>query len=508
MLLEDIVATSAAVRSTRSRLRKIEHLATLLRHLEPDEVAIAAAYLAGEPRQQKLGVGYASVHGVDVAPAATASLTLAAVDATLDRIAAESGPGSARRRQAELDALFAAATKAEQEYLRGMILRNLRQGASEGIMIEALASAIGAPAPDVRRAVMMAGSLIDVAAASLRDGPGALATFRLRLFTPILPMLAQSAPDVAAAVDKTGPASVEAKLDGARIQVHRAGDRIGVYTRNLRNVTESLPEVAAAVRSLPATAFILDGESLALRSDGTPLPFQDSMSEFGTESATSSEVRLRPFFFDILHLDGEDLVDQPAHVRWAKLESAVPLDMRVDRVVAEDSAAAEAMFRRTLEAGHEGVVVKALASSYEAGRRGAAWIKVKPAHTLDLVVIAIEWGSGRRRGWLSNLHLGARDPSTGGFVMLGKTFKGMTDSVLQWQTERFLELETHREGHVVYVRPEQVVEIAFDGVQRSSRYPGGVALRFARVKAYREDKSPAEADTIDTVRAILEEGHG
>jgi len=375
-------------------------------------------------------------------------------------------------------------------------LGELRQGALAGVMADAIARAADVPAAAVRRAAMLAGDLGAVAAAVIADGGAGLEGFRLELLRPVQPMLAQTAETLEEALERARPAAVEWKLDGARIQAHRVGDQVRVFTRNLADVTERLPEVVEAVRALAVKSVVLDGEAIALDAEGRPQPFQVTMSRFG--SRASVEPPLTAFFFDCLHLDGEDLVGRPARERLA----ALPDELRVPRIETDDAAEAEAFLEDALARGHEGVMVKALDAPYEAGRRGTGWIKVKRAHTLDLVVLAAEWGHGRRSGRLSNLHLGARDPTTGGFVMLGKTFKGMTDAMLAWQTERFLELETHGDGHTVYVRPEQVVEIAFDGVQTSRRYPGGVALRFARVKGYRPDKRAEEADTIETVRAL------
>jgi DNA ligase-1 len=401
-----------------------------------------------------------------------------------------------------LSELFARATEPEQRLLGGLFLGELRQGALEGVMTDAVAKAAGVPGASVRRAAMLAGDLRKVAEAALRDGEAGLEAFRLTPLHPVTPMLAQTAADVASALARIGRASVEWKLDGARIQAHRLGNEVRLFTRNLADITDRVPEIAAAVHALEVETIVLDGEAIMLRADGRPEPFQVTMSRFGTRSAAVSNTELRAFFFDCLHVDGRDLVDAPAHDRLEALAAALPADLVVPRVETDEPEVAQAFLEDALARGHEGVMVKALEAPYEAGRRGAGWLKVKQAHTLDLVVLAAEWGHGRRQGKLSNLHLGARDPDGGGFVMLGKTFKGLTDAMLAWQTEHLLGLETHREGHVVHVRPELVVEVAFDGVQTSPRYPGGVALRFARVKGYRPDKSPAEADTIETVRAI------
>ena len=506
--LSVVVAASEAVRATRSRRAKVRHLAEALGAVDPSERAIAVSYLAGEPRQDRLGVGWATVRDTAAIPAEGSSLDLATVDATLGEIAAEAGEGSTARRRALLDGLFAAATEPEQDFLRRLLLRELRQGSTDGLMTEAVAVASGAPLDLVRRAIMVGGDLVGAAMIALEDGEPGLARVRLAVLQPLQPMLASTAAgldEVFADGDGAGPAmSVEAKLDGARIQVHRLGKEIRVFTRNLNDATGRLPDVVARVAELPLTSAILDGEAVALGPDGRPLPFQATMARFGTGlRADRSPVRrpLSPRFFDVIHLDGEDLIDRPLEQRLAALDS-LPGELVIDRVVTADLSTAADFTERVLAAGHEGVMVKRLDAPYAAGVRGGAWLKVKPVHTLDLVVLAVEWGSGRRQGWLSNLHLGARDPA-GGFVMLGKTFKGLTDAMLTWQTEHLLGLETGRHGNVVEVRPELVVEVALDGVQASPRYPGGVALRFARVKGYRPDKSPDDADTIDTVVTLL-----
>ena len=436
-----------------------------------------------------LGVGWAALKELPPA-AATPSLSVFEVDAAFEALAGVSGAGSQAARRELLSALLSRATASEQAFVRALILGDLRQGALTAVVGDAVAKAAEVPVAAVRRALMLRGDLGAVASAALGEGEAALAAFRLEVGRPIAPMLAQTAPDVEAAMAKTGPAAVEWKLDGARIQVHRDGDDVRIFTRTLDEVTARLPEVVEAALALPGRSFVLDGEAIALREDGRPHPFQVTGSRF----ASRSGVLLTPMFFDLLHLDGEDLLDRPASERAAALSALVPEPWRVPRGGAE-------MLDAALAQGHEGVVVKGLDAPYEAGRRGAAWVKVKPVHTLDLVVLGVEWGSGRRRGKLSNLHLGARG-ADGGFVMLGKTFKGLTDAMLEWQTEALLALEERRDGHVVFVRPELVVEIAFDGVQTSPRYPGGVALRFARVIRYRPDKSAAEADTLEAVLAI------
>jgi DNA ligase-1 len=503
----DLAATSAAVSVTSGRKAKIDLLADALRRLDPGEVAAGSAFLAGELRQRQTGVGWAALRDLPP-PAAEPGLTVAAVDAAAAALAAVSGAGSQARRRELLGALFGAATADEQRLLVGLFSGELRQGAQAGLLADAIARAADVPAVAVRRALLLRGDLTAVAQAALTGGAPALAGFSLRVGTPLTPMLAQSAPDVTAALAATGaPAAVDVKLDGIRVQVHRSGDDVAVFTRSLDEITSRVPEVVAAVRALPARELVLDGEAMALGDDGRPRPFQETASRAATRGARRGAApvqgpALTPYFFDLLHLDGTDLLDEPGRVRWDALAGALPAGLLVGRRVADTPGQAAEAFAAALAAGQEGVVVKALEAPYDVGRRGSAWVKVKPRHTLDLVVLAVEWGHGRRRGWLSNLHLGARDERTGGFVMLGKTFKGLTDELLRWQTERFQELAVERNDWVVTVRPEQVVEIAFDGIQTSPRYPGGVALRFARVLRYRDDKRADEADTIDTVRAI------
>jgi DNA ligase-1 len=504
MLLAEIVETSAAVGGTAARSEKIDRLATTLKRVEPHEASIAAAYLSSQLRQRQIGVGYASMRDLP-APAASPTLTLEQVDSALASIGGVAGKDSQAERRRLLQDLLARATSDEQHFLVRLIIGELRQGALEGVMHEALARALNVPTADVRRAVMLRGDLHAVAEAALRDGPDGLNQFRLRVGQPVQPMLAQSATSVAAALERTSPAAIDWKLDGARVQIHRQGADVRVFTRSLDDITSRVPELVEMAQSLDVQSVVLDGETLALKPDGRPLPFQVSASRFGSRldvDKLRETLPLTPFVFDILHLDGEDLIDHTLDERLAILGGAVPERWRVPRTVTADVNAAEAFVANTLQRGHEGVVVKALDSLYEAGRRGTGWIKVKPSLDLDLVILAAEWGHGRRTGWLSNLHLGARDPDSGTFVMLGKTFKGLTDQMLQWQTLRLLELETHRDRWTVYVRPELVAEIKFDGVQASSRYPGGVALRFARVVRYREDKRPEDADTIATVRKL------
>jgi ATP-dependent DNA ligase I len=504
MLLAELVAVSREVAATSGRLAKIELLAGALRQAGPLEVPIAVAYLSGDLPQRQIGVGWATLRdGFEAA--ASASLPLSEVDAGLSAIGAVSGKGSAVARKELVGALLRRATAEEQAFLVRLIGGELRQGALEGVMTDAVAKAAAVPVTAVRRAAMLRGSLGPVAAAALAGGTGALEAFGLELGQPVRPMLAASAPAIPDALARIGAlAAIEWKLDGIRIQAHVYSGTVRLFTRTLDDITDRLPEVVAAVEGLPVSSAVLDGELIALRADGRPLPFQDTAARAASE-VSAAQAPLSSFFFDALHLDGADLIDLPYSRRHASLEAVLPADMLMPRVVTADQEEASEFFADAIAHGHEGVVVKSLDALYAAGRRGAGWIKVKPRHTLDLVVLAVEWGHGRRQGWLSNLHLGARDPATGGFVMLGKTFKGLTDELLKWQTERLLALESHRDSWTVYVRPELVVEIAFDGVQRSPRYPGGLALRFARVLRYRDDKTAADADTIDTVRALSPE---
>lgn len=503
--LADVAATSAAVGATASRLAKAARIAELLRGTGPEDVAVVVSWLSGDLPQRQIGVGWAALRSLP-APAEQSRLSVAGVDAIFSTIGGTSGAGSQARRAALLAELFAAATAQEQLFLRRLLGGELRQGALLGVMSEAIAKAAAVPASEVRRAAMLGGDLPAVAAAALAGGTDALASFRLQVGRPIGPMLAQTATSIDDALARLGErAALDVKLDGARVQVHRDGTEVAIFTRSLDDVTARLPEVVEAVRALPVRALVADGEAIALRRDGRPQPFQVTAARFGRKAdvaAARAAQPLQAFLFDVLHLDGVDLLDRPTSERLEILDGIVPASARVDRLITDDAAAAQAFLEATLASGHEGVMAKSLTAPYEAGRRGAGWLKIKPVHTLDLVVLAVEWGSGRRVGKLSNIHLGARDPGTGGFVMLGKTFKGMTDAMLDWQTERFLALEIGRERHVVHVRPEQVVEIAFDGIQTSSRYPGGMALRFARVIRYRDDKSAAEADTVETVRAL------
>jgi ATP-dependent DNA ligase I len=539
VLLSEVVEVSAGVAATSARNAKIAQIAALLARVEPGQAAVAVAFLSGELLQGQIGVGYATIgelfRAADAAGAdsrddggrsgggAAAALTLTEVDAAFAAIGEVTGPGSVAQRRQLLAALFARATEREREFLVRLLAGDLRQGALEGVMTDAVARAAGVPAEEVRRAHQLGGSLPEVAEAALGGAaagvPQALAALRgftLRVGRPARPMLAAPAPDVAAALGRISPAAAEWKVDGIRIQLHRAGGEVAVFTRTLDDITARVPEIVEAALSLPVTAAVLDGEAVALAPDGRPLPFQVTAARTASQADVArmrAQTPLTPFLFDLLHLDGSDLIDAPASERHSRLSQIAPATLLVPRIVTADLAEAEAFFADVVARGHEGVVLKSLDAPYRAGRRGGEWIKVKPRHTLDLVILAAEWGHGRRRGVLSNLHLGARDPETGGLVMLGKTFKGLTDEMLAWQTTRLLGLADppvhitadadRRQAYgVVRVRPELVVEIAFDGVQASRRYPGGLALRFARVLRFRPDKKAADADTIDAVRAV------
>jgi DNA ligase-1 len=510
MLLDELVSTAAAVASTRSRRAKVEALAQLLRQLageSPDEVAIAVGLLVAKPRQGRVGVGWRGLSRIrdEVPPSEQPSITVEEFDVLLDRLASTSGTGAGSARTELVAQFLRRATEHEQRFIVGVLLGELRTGALEGVLLDALAAAGSRPIALVRRAAMLSGDLGETARIALTGTEEDLAGVGLVVGRPVLPMLAGSAPTPTEALASTGEASVEFKLDGARIQVHRADDAVRVFTRSLADITHRVPEVVEAVRAMPVRDVILDGETLTLDDGGAPRPFQETMSRFGAEKARDAV--LRPWFFDVLHVDGRDLLDEPLALRRAELERIAPA-LIVPGEVTADPEAAERISREALAAGHEGVVVKAVGSPYSAGRRGSSWIKVKPVQTFDLVVLAAEWGSGRRHGWLSNLHLGAYDPdgdfgAPGGLVMVGKTFKGLTDELLAWQTEHFPDIEVRRDEHTVFLEPVTVVEIAIDGVQRSSRYPGGIALRFARVKRYRDDKGPDAADTIQTLRSLM-----
>jgi DNA ligase-1 len=496
-LLADVVSASARVAETSSRSPKVAILADLLRSLDATEVAVATGFLSGSPRQRRVGVGYSAIHGVQAAPAGVPSLSVLELDAAISELQALAGTGSAARRRQLLAALFARATEQEAEFVRRLLAGELRQGALAGVMVDAVARAAGVSAELARRALMLSGDLGRTAELALAAGGDGLRRVGFELFRPILPMLASTAESVAEAVASFDRASVEWKLDGIRIQIHRHDADVRIYTRNLNEITPALPGIVDAIRRLPVQQAVLDGEALWMSDDG-PAAFQDTVAQIDAAAPPAGVVT---FVFDLLHLDGEDLLDMPLHERAARLEAVAPT-LRIPGSLTSDPEEGRRVLDASLRAGHEGVVVKDAASPYAAGRRGKAWRKVKPVRTYDLVVLGAEWGHGRRRGWLSNLHLGARD-SARGFLMVGKCFKGLTDELLRWQTKELLERETGRRGIAVLVRPELVVEVALDGVQASTRYPGGVALRFARVKRYRPDKVAGEADTIDDLRALL-----
>ncbi|WP_129668246.1 ATP-dependent DNA ligase [Phytoactinopolyspora endophytica] len=514
MLFADLAETSLAVRNTSSRLEKIRLLAGCLRRSDAAEAQATASYLAGELRQRRTGLGYAALREMPE-PAQRASLTVAEVDTEFARIAEMSGKGSTAAKRTALTGLLARATQAEQQLLAGLVTSEVRQGALDGVLTEAVAAAAELPAAEIRRAVMVAGALVPVAAAVLAEGAAGMERFRLAVGSPIRPMLASPSPGIADAVGQLGEASVEWKLDGVRVQVHRDGQEVRVFTRTLDDVTSRVPEIVEAVLELPVDSVVLDGEAIALDPAGRPSPFQRTSSRIGRRADVTrarEQVPLSVYFFDCLHLNGHDLIGEPAVRRWAALADILPQRHRVPRIVADGPESAASFFADAVRQGHEGVIAKSVDAPYEAGRRGASWLKVKPRHTLDLVVLAAEWGHGRRKGWLSNLHLGARDPDgeygpAGGFVMLGKTFKGLTDEMLTWQTDRLMEIaQGPSDQWVVPVRPELLVEIAFDGVQGSPRYPAGIALRFARVLRHRSDKPASEADTVAAVRQLWSHG--
>ena len=505
MLLGHIVETSRQVAETSKRLEKVRLLATLLKQLTPEETETAVAFLSGSVRQGRIGVGYATLRDATGPPAENATLEIREVDRALDALAAAKGPGSERTRRDLLHALLARATAAEQHFLRRLLYGELRQGALEGVMLEALAKASGVGVERIRRAVMLAGEMAAVARTVLESGAARLDSYELQLFRPVQPMLANTAEGVAAALDEVGEAALEFKFDGARVQVHRSGDDVVVYSRRLNDVTAAVPELVEAVRALPGESLILDGEVLSLTPEGRPQPFQVTMRRFGRRLEVDrmrAELPLTPFWFDVLYWNGRSLLDEPQARRFHQLQELSPPGNLVPHTMTADPEHAAEFLHQALERGHEGIMAKAPKSAYSAGSRGQNWLKIKQARTLDLVVLAAEWGNGRRQGWLSNLHLGARDTEKGGFAMLGKTFKGLTDQILAWQTEQFLKLEIGRDRYTVHVEPKLVVEIAFNEIQISPRYKSGLALRFARVKRYRPDKSAEDADTFQTVRQM------
>ena len=502
MELVRLVEAVEQVRATSRKSEKVRLLADALRATQGPETALAAMYLSGSLPQGKIGIGWNLIQqSLEDGPNAGEPLTLTDVHQALDRLAAERGSGSTERRIAELKTLFHRARPGERRFLSQLLIGELRQGALEGVLLEAIATAAKLPPADVRQAFMFAPTIGELASAALTDGAAGLARYSLRLFVPVAPMLATTAEDIDAALERLGRAAFEYKLDGARIQVHKGGDEVRLFTRQLQDVTARLPELVEWARRLPVREAVLDGEAIALRADGRPQPFQVTMRRLGRVkdvAGMQASIPLSPFMFDALYLNGESLLTRSYEDRTRLLTEIAPPAV-IPRLLTSEPGEGRRFLAQSLAAGHEGVMAKSLTASYVAGQRGFHWLKVKEAATLDLVVLAAEWGNGRREGWLSNLHLGARDPITGRFVMLGKTFKGLTDEMLRTQTEQLLKLESHREGHTVYVRPELVVEIAFSDIQDSPRYPAGLALRFARVKRYRPDKSAQEADTIQTV---------
>jgi len=505
MLLADVVETSGRVAATSKRLAKIDLLASLLKQLDPEEIETVVSFLSGGTRQGRIGIGFAVVRDSEAEPAARATLEILDVDRVLASLAVAKGRGSEQQKRDQLLSLMALATAEEQQFLKELLLGGLRQGALQGLMFEALAKASGAPLDRIRRAAMMAGDTGLVARQLLESGEASLDDWSIKLFQPVHPMLAQPAPDVETALEEMGEAALEYKLDGARIQVHKSGEEVRIYTRALNDVTSSAPEVVEAARALRAHDLILDGEVVSFMPDGRPQPFQITMRRFGRKldlGRLRAQLPLTPVWFDILYCDGQPLIDHPQAERFAILRSLSSPANLVPHITTSSPETAAAFLSASLASGHEGIVAKGTGSLYVAGARGQSWFKIKKVHTLDLVILAAEWGSGRRRGWLSNLHLGARDTETGGFAMLGKTFKGMTDEMLRWQTEQLLSLETSRDQYTVFVEPKIVVEIAYSDIQISPHYPSGFALRFARVKRYRPDKSAAEADTLETVKQL------
>ena len=505
MLLARVVEASHRIAETSKRREKTDILAAVLRQLRPDEIEPAVAYLSGSIRQGRIGIGYATLQRTGIDAAEVPTLETNDVDRTLSEIAEVEGAGAEQRRRQLLSGLLAAATRDEQQFLVRLLAGELRQGALEGIMLEGLAKASGIPVERIRRASMMAGSATAIARSALEHGEAGLAQFDIQLFRPVQPMLAGTAEDMAEALHELGEAVLEYKLDGARVQVHKSGDEVAIYSRQGNDVTMAIPEVVAAVRALPANNLILDGEVLSLMPDGRPQPFQVSMRRFGRRTDIESiaqELPMTPFWFDLLYLNGSPMVDEQQTTRFAELARLSPQQNLIPNLLTGDATLAEDFLHSALTRGHEGVMAKAGGAAYAAGARGQSWLKIKQARTLDLVILAAEWGSGRRRGWLSNLHLGARDTRKGGFAMLGKTFKGLTDEMLAWQTQALLNLEVARDKYAVYVHPRLVVEIAFNEIQVSSRYVSGLALRFARVKRYREDKGAADSDTFEAVQRL------
>ncbi len=505
MLLHNIVETSRRVAETAKRLEKIDLLAVLLRQVTVAEIEPVVTFLSGRPLQNRINVGYATIREAGAEPAEHPTLEIHDVNRALESLTKVAGAGSEQQRRAILNSLFARASQPEQAFLTGLLLGELRQGALEGVMLEALARAFEAPVDEVRRAVMMAGDIAYVARLLNESGVAGLEKCDIQLFRPVHPMLAQTAEDVDAALQDLGEAALEYKFDGARVQVHRSGDEVAVFSRQLNDVTHAVPEIVEAARAMPGEDLIIEGEVLSLTREGRPQPFQVTMRRFGRKldlDRMRGELPLTPFWFDLLYLDGQPVLDEPQSRRFIALSELSPPGSLVPHILTGNPEVAADFLRGALDRGHEGIMAKSVTAGYAAGARGQSWLKIKKVRTLDLVVLAAEWGSGRRRGWLSNLHLGARDTEKGGFAMLGKTFKGLTDELLAWQTEEFLKLEIARDRYTVYVQPKLVVEIAFNDLQISPRYASGLALRFARVKRYRTDKSAEQADTFLTVKAL------
>ena len=505
MLFSDVVETSRRIASTSKRLEKTGLISDLLQRLSPDEVEVTVAFLSGAARQGRIGIGYATVRDAVQKPTPAPELQILEIDRALWDIAEVRGPGAEQRRRELLGQVMARATEPEQQFLIRLLMGEIRQGALEGIMLDALAKAAGISASHIRRAAMMAGGAANIARTVLTEGEPGLKKFDIQLFRPVQPMLAQPAEDIHEALSELGEAALEYKFDGARVQVHKSGDQIAVYSRSMNDVSAAVPEVVHAVRNMPASDLILDGEVLSLDPEGRPQPFQVSMRRFGRKLDVEQmldELPMTPFWFDLLYLNGQPVIDEAQARRFGELTKLAPAGNIVPHLSTGDRTGAEEFLQQALREGHEGVMAKSLSAPYAAGARGQSWLKVKQARTLDLVILAAEWGNGRRQGWLSNLHLGARDTEKGGFAMLGKTFKGLTDEMLAWQTHQFLKLEIARDKYTVYLEPKIVAEIAFNEIQVSARYASGLALRFARVKRYRPDKAASDADTFQTVRRL------
>ncbi|RJR32776.1 MAG: ATP-dependent DNA ligase [Desulfobacteraceae bacterium] len=512
MKIEEVVEASERLRATAGKKAKVSILADLLRRSRGKETYLLAHYLVGSIPSGKIGIGWRTIqNAMEGLSSSGGSVEIHEVQKYLEDLSRVKGSGSAQRKTGTLRELFGRLRQDERSFLTGLLLGELRQGALEGLVLEALAIASSLPPDLIRQSFMFSGDIGLVAEAALHRGKEGLGQFGPRLFRPVYPMLASPAQDPEEALGRLGEAAWEYKIDGARIQVHKGNGNIRVFTRQLKDVTESLPEITDLARTLTADEAIFEGEAFALQADGKPLPFQTTMRRFGRirdVEKTREEIPLSSYFFDLLYLDGEPLFTRGYRERFRLLSSIMPPGHVIPSIVTADPEEASGFLRKSLDAGHEGLMAKGLDSTYAAGQRGFHWLKVKRAQTLDLVILAAEWGHGRRQGWLSNIHLGARDPESGRFVMLGKTFKGLTDQMLRWMTEKLRTLETDRDSYTVYVKPELVVEIAYSDIQESPRYPGGLALRFARVKRFREDKKAGEADTIQTVWSAFQASSG